>query len=339
MLSLCLALFAAAQTPYLGELELVGEGQRARLVDVTGRTLSNEQALRALGLDALADEARRHQRTVTGGSIAMWSGGGLIVLGAGTLTGIANTLISNTNTNFDIPPFVVTGTGLSVVGGGLVLYFADPMKPLSAWVDPTTIASILAEQAKARESGLPPLPGDPVALPPGERNLWIDEEGALRLGSRRVDMDLAVRLFHDRGKALRYKTTRMRSKALWITLTATSEMVRLAGLTNTLLGWINISGGDTGGEGAGIGELQFYGGLVTTALGTGGVATGMTGIIGSTIKQNRAEYYYTPEELRQRVDEYNQNTPPSPTMVPMPETTLHIMPLIGVGIVGVQGTF
>ncbi|HND31573.1 MAG TPA: hypothetical protein PLA94_16335, partial [Myxococcota bacterium] len=163
MLSLCLTLFAAAQTPNTAGLELVGEGRSVRLVDATGQALSNEQALRALGRDDLAEQARRHRSLVKAGSIALWSGGGLLVLAGNSLNGMENPTFVASDSSFNAGGLAVMGAGLAATGGGFALYFGDPKKPLTAWIDPVEINSILAAQAAAPVTGSnPPLPGDPV---------------------------------------------------------------------------------------------------------------------------------------------------------------------------------
>lgn len=339
MLSLCLTLFAAAQSPDTSGLEMVGEGRSVRLVDATGDALTNEQALRALGRDDLAEQARRHRNLVKAGSIALWSGGGLLVL-AGNSLNSATTLNGN-NSGFSLTGPAVMGTGLAAAGGGFVLYFADPKKPLTAWIDPLEIEAILAEQAKAPLSGSPPLPGQSTRRPDGEGSLWIDEDGVLRMGSRRVGIESAARLFNDDAMADRYLETRARDKALWIPVTAVGGVMALGGSTSALLGLLLMVGGGVGGDDnlATRGILLFFGGGAAATLGFGGVAAGTTGLIVTAVKHNRAEFYYSPEELRQRVDAYNQGAPLPAGVMPLPEAKLQVMPMLGLGIVGIQGTF
>jgi hypothetical protein len=343
MLSLCLTLFAAAQTPNTTGLELAGEGRRLRLVDATGDALSTEQALRALGRDDLAEQARRHRNLVRGGSIALWSGGGLLLLAGNNVNSVETPNLVGSDSALNVPGLAIMGAGLAAAGGGFALYFADPKKPLSAWMDPMEIETILAEQASAPVTGAPPLPGDRMApyRPAGEGSLWIDGDGVLRMGSRRVNIESAVRLFNDDAMADRYRETRERDKALWIPITAVGGAMAVGGSTSALVGLVLLIGGGMGldDDMATRGALLFFGGGLAATLGAGGVAAGTTGLIVTAVKHNRAEFYYTPEELRTKVGEYNNNAPLPPGVMPLPEAKLQVMPMLGLGIVGIQGTF
>ncbi len=352
MLSLCLTLFAAAQTPNTGGLEVVGEGRSLRLVDATGHALTNEQALRALGRDDLAEEARRHRNLIKAGSIALWSGGGLLLLGGNSLNSASSLTVPATNNDFNPTGLVVMGAGVAAAGGGFALYFADPKKPLTAWIDPVEINSIMAQQQRPVVGGNPPLPGDgsapPLAgeapnpyRPVGEGSLWIDEEGQLRMGSRRLDAESAARLFNDDIVAERYEETRTRDKALWIPVTAVGGAMAVGGSATALVGLVLLIGGGVGldNDMATRGTVLFLGGGLASMVGLGGVAAGTTGLIVTAVKHNRVDYYYSPDELRNQVDGYNKNAPLPPGVMPLPEAKLQVMPMLGFGIVGVQGTF
>ena len=147
--------------------------------------------------------------------------------------------------------------------------------------------------------------------------------------------------FNDDAMADRYEETRAKDKALWIPVTAVGGVMAVGGSTSALVGLVMLIGGGMAldNEMANRGALFFFGGGLAATLGAGGVAAGTTGLIVTAIKHNRAEYYYTPDELRQRVDGYNKNAPLPPGVMPLPEAKLQVMPLLGLGIVGVQGTF
>ncbi|HND34666.1 MAG TPA: hypothetical protein PLA94_31900, partial [Myxococcota bacterium] len=154
-------------------------------------------------------------------------------------------------------------------------------------------------------------------------------------------IESATRLFNDDAMADRYEETRAKDKALWIPVTAVGGVMAVGGSTSALVGLVMLIGGGMAldNEMANRGALFFFGGGLAATLGAGGVAAGTTGLIVTAIKHNRAEYYYTPDELRQRVDGYNKNAPLPPGVMPLPEAKLQVMPLLGLGIVGVQGTF
>ena len=161
------------------------------------------------------------------------------------------------------------------------------------------------------------------------------------MGSRRVGIESATRLFNDDVMADRYEETRARDKALWIPVTAIGGVAALGGTTSALLGLVLMIGAGVGGDDdmATRGMLLFFGGGAAATMGFGGVAAGTTGLIVTAVKHNRAEFYYSPEELRQRVDAYNKDAPLPPGVMPLPEARLQVMPMLGLGIVGIQGTF
>jgi hypothetical protein len=161
------------------------------------------------------------------------------------------------------------------------------------------------------------------------------------MGSRRLDAESAARLFNDDIVAERYEETRTRDKALWIPVTAVGGAMAVGGSATALVGLVLLIGGGVGldNDMATRGTVLFLGGGLASVVGLGGVAAGTTGLIVTAVKHNRVDYYYSPDELRDKVDGYNKNAPLPPGVMPLPEAKLQVMPMLGVGIVGIQGTF
>lgn len=333
MLALCLVLQGAAQSTPLN-LQVVGEGRTIRLVDPGGGALNTEEALQILGRDDLAMQYHRHRGLMRGTAIALWSAGGVLFLAGGSLDSTA--------------PFTAReplslgamGVGLAAVGGGFAVFYADPKRPLGAWMDPMEVELALAQ----RQQNLPQLLAQQDAFSTTARDagmLWVDQDGILRQGNRRLSADAAARLFHDEVTLEEYRRTRSQDKVLWGTTLGVGGAATAGGfvaiVTGVLVSITGSIGNDSSVERSGL--LLISGGAVAITLGSGGIAAGTTGLIVTTIKHNRPSHYYSPEELQEKVNSYNQNGPLPPGTMPLPEATFRVMPLLGPGIIGVQGVF